>query len=335
MHPLDSELARVAVEREREACAQLVEEPLKSVPPGTGFADSLRAVILSAAAAIRSRSGFAPKPLPSVSFKDGDEERVIFTLPPTDRPELPSVTVFAMPKSGSVLLDGIMRMLCDDVGLTYVSIMQEYFTIGLPPAQMPAETSEIFLPKGYCYGGFRHMPMTFDIPIVSQSRPVLLVRDPRDMLVSHYFSLRDSHPEPGRALKTASVSMSMRDLARTLDIDDYVMGQAAEQFRSFLAQYRTMLCAKHDVKVYRYEDIIYDKPKWVADLVAHFGWTVSPALIDAIAAHFNVIPDDEKTNHHIRQVHPGNYLKKLKPETIERLNDFFAEDMAFFGYQRG
>lgn len=269
--------------------------------------------------------------LPSIVFDDGGQERVLFTLPPTKRPDLPSALVFAMPKSGSVLLDGIMRQLSDHVGVTYVSIMQEYFTIGLPDASMPAETARIFLPQGYCYGGFRYFPRRFEIPILSQTRPVLLVRDPRDMVVSHYYSMRDSHPEPGKVLTTVKANMSMRDLARALDIDEYVK-RAAQTFRTFLTHYRSILCANHDVRIYRYEDVIYEKADWVADIAAHFDWKVSRQKTDWIAAQHDVIPTEEVETQHIRQVHPGNYRKKLKPETIAWLDDFFKDEMAFFGY---
>lgn len=269
--------------------------------------------------------------LPSIVFDDGGQERVLFTLPPTKRPDLPSALVFAMPKSGSVLLDGIMRQLSDHVGVTYVSIMQEYFTIGLPDASMPAETARIFLPQGYCYGGFRYFPRRFEIPILSQTRPVLLVRDPRDMVVSHYYSMRDSHPEPGKVLKTVKANMSMRDLARALDIDEYVK-RAAQTFRTFLTHYRSILCANHDVRIYRYEDVIYEKADWVADIAAHFDWKVPRQKTDWIAAQHDLIPTEEVETQHIRQVHPGNYRKKLKPETIAWLDDFFKDEMAFFGY---
>lgn len=269
--------------------------------------------------------------LPSIVFDDGGQERLLFRLPATKNPGLPSALVFAMPKSGSVLLDGIMRQLSGHVGVTYVSIMQEYFTIGLPDANMPAETATIFLPQGYCYGGFRYFPRRFEIPILGQTRPVLLVRDPRDMVVSHYYSMRDSHPEPGKVLKSVNANMSMRDLARILEIDEYVK-HAAETFRTFLTHYRTILCASNDVRVYRYEDVIYHKADWVADLAAHFDWKVPRQTTDEIAAQHDVIPTEEVQTQHIRQVHPGNYRKKLEPDTIAWLDDYFKDDMAFFGY---
>lgn len=269
--------------------------------------------------------------LPSIVFNDDGKQRVLFTLPPTRRPDRPSALVFAMPKSGSTLLDRIMRRLSRHVGLRYVSVMGTFFKLGVPDKDMPAETSRIFLPHGYCYGGFRYLP-GFDIPILGAARSVLLVRDPRDMLVSHYYSMRESHVEPGRSLKSTSLTLPQRETARSVDIDDYVKGPVAEHFRTCLTRYRTMLCASYDVKLYRYEDVIYDKANWVADLANHFGWEIPRWRTDSIARRFDIIPRHEETAEHIRQVHPGNYRKKLAPETVAWLNGFLREEMEYFGY---
>lgn len=262
-------------------------------------------------------TGSSVAQVPRIVFDDSGDKKLLFELPAPGSANLPSVAVFAMPKAGSVMLDRIMRDLSAHVGLTYVSIMEEFFRIGLPDANMPMETSEIFVETGYCYGGFRYFPRRFEIPILDTARPVLLVRDPRDMLVSHYYSMRESHPEPGRTLSSVSSKMSMRDWARELEIDDYTH-KASETFRRFLTNYRTILCAKYDTKVYRYEDIIYAKTDWVSDLAEHFGWDLPGDLAADIAKKQEIIPKKEAPNQHVRQVHPGNFKSKLRPDTLTR-----------------
>ena len=99
--------------------------------------------------------------------------KTIFTLPPTgSRRTNHSVYAFSLPKAGSVLLDSIMRALSAPVGLTYVSIMGEFFHLGLAEQNVPGETSKIFLDHGYCFGGFRSFPQRFEIPnLATQSNP--------------------------------------------------------------------------------------------------------------------------------------------------------------------
>lgn len=270
-------------------------------------------------------------PLPNIRFDDNGDERIVFTLPRAKQPGLPSVLLFALPKSGSTLLDRMVREVSAEAGLTYVSIMEEFFKLGIPDNLIPPATSEIFLEKGYCYGGFRYLPRAFNIPIMASAKKVLLVRDPRDMLVSHYFSMKSSHPAPGKTLKSTSIKMGMRDLAQELDIDAYVMGAVNRGFINFLTDY-VDVCGKHDFKIYRYEDVIYEKKAWLTDICQYLGWTVSDRVIARTVAKHDQFPSAENESKHIRQVHPGNYKTKLKPETIAALTETFAGPMQVFGY---
>lgn len=268
--------------------------------------------------------------LPSIKISDLGEERTIFTLPPASRPELDSVLAFAVPKSGSVMLDNVMKSLSAHTGLTWVSVMAEFFLLGLPGEKAPAETEKIFLPKGYCYGGFRYLPRQYRIPILGKVKTILLVRDPRDMLVSYYYSMQKSHPDMGRALKSSQSELPHRKLSQRMNIDDFVL-ETKGSFKFWLRDY-VELCNRVEIRIYRYEDLIYRKREWVQDLATFFGWKIDPIVASEIAARNDIFPTTENDSVHVRQVHPGNFKTKLKPETVAALNDSFAEEMSYFGY---
>ncbi len=268
---------------------------------------------------------------PQIHYVDCGVDKVVYTLPKSRREDLPSVLAFAMPKSGSVLLDRMLREVCAELKLSYVSIMEEFFRLGIPDNLFPADTANIFVGQGYCYGGFRYLPKSFEIPIIGEAKKILLVRDPRDMLVSHYFSMLKSHPERGKALQSSEQKMKSRELAQELAIDDYAL-RMAKRFLIFLQHYQH-LCETEQVKVYRYEDVIYRKADWLSDICAFFDWPVAASACATIAARHDVIPSAEDEANHIRQVHPGNYKKKLQPATIEQLDAEFAATMQFFGYE--
>jgi hypothetical protein len=135
---------------------------------------------------------------------------------------------------------------------------------------------EYLLPKGYCYG-FPNLPTEFEILILSRVKSSLLVRDPRDLLVSLYFSSRFSHPVPGQAesaVHDKATGLTGRTSTETMDIDSFAVQYARTYYRGILRGYMA-LAGSSGVRVFRYEDVIYDKIQWARDICGHYGWKVS------------------------------------------------------------
>ena len=267
---------------------------------------------------------------PSVTLFEAGKRTNLFTLPPTKAPDRDSVVIFSMPKSGTILLAGISAALAREQRLTFVSVLGEFYKKGLLSTEIPEEAANIFLPKGYCYGGLATFPESFDIPILGKCRSILIVRDPRDMLVSLYYSVKFSHPAPGAKSGSDSAEMPGRAAAQNADIDTYVISQIAD-FQQRLKRYAAV-ANEPGMRVYRYEDVIYKKREWVGDICQHFGWKVPAIRQIEIADKSDVFPSTENEQSHVRQVHPGNYKAKLKPATIAAIEDAFAAEMDFFGY---
>lgn len=251
--------------------------------------------------------------------------RPVLTLPPATN-DRPSSLVFGMHKGGSSLLNRMVRWMCRIVDQPYVPVMQSFHDGGVPQAEIPGSTSAIFLPTGYCYGGFRQIPREFAIPIVDKVPQVLLVRDPRDMLTSLYFGVQ--RVEGGPADLRAS-----RAAAKQLDIDALALETAGKYLDDF-EDYERALAADR-LLVLRYEDVIYDKAAFARRVADHLGLPVPDERIVPIAAKLDEVPDSDRPDRHVRQVHPGDHKRKLRPETIAALNEHFAAVLDRYGYERG
>lgn len=275
--------------------------------------------------------GMTQEPI-KIRYDDAGTVKTIFTLPPTKSLDTPSVYAFSLPKAGSVLLDNILRAVSEQVGVTYVSLMGDFFKLGLAEKDVPAETSKAFLDNGYCFGGFRAYPKTFEIPNLSTRKSILLVRDPRDMLVSHYFSMRSSHPNPGKILTTSRALLPRRDKALVMSVDEYALDLVSYYGRQ-LDRYIEVLEANSDgFTLFRYEDVIFNKRAWVADICKAFGWELPERSIHKIADKNDIIPRAENEAKHVRQVTPGDGMRKLRPETMEELNAVLEKQLNYFGY---
>ena len=87
------------------------------------------------------------------------------------------------------------------------------------------------------------------------------------------------------------------------------------------------------VRIYRYEDVIFKKREWLADMCAWFGWNVSEKKINAIADKNDILPKAENEAQHIRQATPGDHKRKLRPETIEQLSGAIWQGARLFWVQ--
>ena len=222
----------------------------------------------------------------------------------------------------------MMTDVCRLKDIPIVDIATEIFRRGIQPATLTDDINILWHKQGFAYLGFRTFfsSIKFDF---KQTKNVLLIRDPRDMLVSLYFSLKFSHVEPDKADKKNPVSISRANLA-SIDIDKAVLNMA-HSYKKMFHDYITSLPAD-TTRIYRYEDVIFKKREWLEDILTFLEIHLPPADMARIVARYDIMPDEEDPHKHIRQVTPGNYKKHLQPSTIEKLDIFFAPIRKIFCY---
>ena len=112
--------------------------------------------------------------------------------------------LFGIHKCGSSLLNMIFVDICGILDIPSVAIPELAFEQGIPTETYDnclALNSTIA--DGYCHRGYRHFPLFLkENQLLAQRKKILLVRDPRDAIVSAYFSFAKSHilPESGELL---------------------------------------------------------------------------------------------------------------------------------------
>jgi hypothetical protein len=254
--------------------------------------------------------------------------------------EGPSVLSFSMAKAGSTLLYNILSQLAPTQGLVYFSIEDYLFSRNVSPTNRPGGVGKIIKPTGYCYGGFRQYP-AFAIPILGNVKTTFLVRDPRDMITSLYFSLLSSHRIPagedaaggGKGPASAAEKMlETRAMLNKIDINAFARQAIRTYLRIFEGYVAQGFARRNNVAIYRYEDVIFAKEAWIKDICEWYGWEVDEARQRAIAAMFDERPEEERPLEHIRQVTPGNHRAHFSAATIAAIDDALSEYMRLFGY---
>ena len=190
------------------------------------------------------------------------------------------------------------------------------------------------LHPGNVYGGFRQLPKALvGHPDFDAAPKVLLVRDPRDALVSVYFSNAYSHPIPARreAMSPATDMMEQsRREALASEIDAFVLKRGSVMRRHFLEY--VDLARSPRTAVARYEDYIFKKPDLVRLIVRHFDWTVEESQIQEMMSWADRRPSVEDSTAFVRKVTPGDHREKLRPNTIAALNELLKPALDAFGY---
>ena len=238
-------------------------------------------------------------------------------------------------KSGSTMLNRIVQALARRNGVNAVNIPGTFFRFGFDvPDWSGADLRDVVLP-GNVYVGFRSFPGNIaGYPRFETARKVFMFRDPRDALVSEYYSDAYSHVAPtgdtDASRQHAALFEKRRAEALATPVEDYVlkraraMDQTLRAFGGLLEDPRCLLL--------RYEDYVFQKPRLIHKVLRHFDWTCPPGVIDALLKQVDEVPQTEDPQRFVRRVIPGDHRNKLPPKAIARLNHQLRDALQMFDY---
>lgn len=187
---------------------------------------------------------------------------------------------------------------------------------------------DLFCSRGFVYGPLRG---GFSLAHDPRFSRVIFLRDPRDTLISMYYSMGWTHsipPDPA----WAEVFLTARAQVQRMTIDEFVVDHAQRWLKPVLAGYRDIVAkATGRLAVFRYEDLITRPEATVSSMLdvisggAVGGPTVASALEGETFVRSHTVNDS-----HQRSGAAGQYRKELSALTIARLERIFAEEFDFF-----
>jgi hypothetical protein len=262
-----------------------------------------------------------------IALTSGAEAEYVLREPDS----FPSTYFFSLERAGSSVFWFIVTELLKVAHRSYCEPLSDLFLQGIARSEVDDDALRALLAKpGYAFGMFRSFDIAFQGLDLTQSKKFLLVRDPRDILVSLYFSMAGSHPVYGdRSVKDQL--MTLRSFT-TGSVGEFVRCEVADRMKRRYEQYR-LLCEQDDnVVVFRYEDVIFNKLGWVAEIARHMSISLPSKALRKIARRNDLLPLKEDPSRNVRQVSPGNWRTHLDEETTAHVEQLFAAEMAYFGY---
>lgn len=246
----------------------------------------------------------------------------------------PAFFALGVRKSGSTLLHKIITFLAARNGVNAVDLPGTFFRKGLVVSHWQDLKVDALIQPGNIYTGFRAFPPALaTAPGFQQGLKIYMFRDPRDALVSQYFSDAYSHDIPTEKESVGpgrEIFLKKREAARQTDIEDYVM-KHARALSNTLERYEPLL-ADPNCLVLRYEDYVFQKRRLVHKVLKHFGWTLMPGQVDTLMEMVDQVPQSEDKMKFVRKAVPGDHREKLTPETIKRLNNQLKTVLQTYDY---
>lgn len=236
-------------------------------------------------------------------------------------------------KSGSTMLHRVVNFLSNRNHINVVDVPSTFFRNGFTAQHWQALDLTPLVQPGNCYLGFRSFPETLaQSDIYRDARKIFMFRDPRDALVSEYFSDAYSHAIPKKdvAGEGRELFLKKREEAQGADIDQWVLDKVGG-IRKTLTAYAAALDDPNCL-VLRYEDYVFQKRRMIAKILDHFGWAIEVSRLNKLLAEIDVVPDSEDKSRFVRKVVPGDHIAKLKPETVRRLNKRLEDVMHLYDY---
>lgn len=247
-----------------------------------------------------------------------------------------SIIHFSLNKAATQYVKSILRKASLENGLTPVGLNEFAFDSQLPFLDHLSDDDmqqykHVFRSRGYLYsvfGGFVRSIDNFEDYAV-----ILTIRDPRDILVSDFFSIAYSHAAPGAKSNKQEDFLIKRQRAREMNIDEFVRAEA-DNLLSVYSVYTERLTSYHPrVHVLKYEEMIRDFETWLKKLLEGAELKISDQLRETLRAeNQRLSPNREDKTKHLRKGKSGDYLEKLEKETINFLNVKFAKVLQQFGY---
>ncbi len=176
-------------------------------------------------------------------------------------------------------------------------------------------------PKGFFIGPLRYFA---DFEFLKKYKIVLVLRDPRDVLTSYYYSKLYSHIVINKKFKAE------REYYKNHTIDEFVIEMLPEIKQRYQQFIRYILPLKNCINL-PYELLVTDFQCWLQSLSEFTALNNEKALSKLKSeANFKVKKEDKFSQ--IRNITPGDYKNKLQKKTIRILNESLKEVLETLNY---
>ncbi len=186
----------------------------------------------------------------------------------------------------------------------------------------------LFYKKNEIYGPLR---FPIDFPTRNTFKHIFFLRDPRDVIVSSYYSFGFTHSLPANDKGKKSV-LANREEIQQKGIDQYAIDFADE----LVERYNGFKNLKEncDSFIYlKYDDFTNNTKNFILNLSTYLNVSLTNNEIELLCAEAAPVQKNIQKESHKRSGKSGQYINELKPETIVILNSKFTNTLKYWEFE--
>lgn len=263
------------------------------------------------------------------------QKRVLNKYKPKSNSEIDSFIFFTTHKAASNFTNQILKEVEQisefelyDYGALIGSISEKLNITDQFEEYLNENHKTLFKLNGEIYGPQR-LPLNFTG--INDYKKIFFLRDPRDVLVSAYYSFGYSHVEPDSTSMIDSF-LKKRATIQNQTIDEYVLQEMERWIKPAYMNYKKLRVeSTNDVLYLKYNDYIEDTEGIVNKILTFFGLE-NRDLAKRLAMSANPITRLEEKDQHKRSGKNNQWKTHLKQSTQDELNIKLKDILEFWDF---
>lgn len=242
----------------------------------------------------------------------------------------PSLILLSQPRAGTQVCEKVLATLYEKTGGVSLKTGRFYFHYDASSGRKVSSAAWVkkqIEKSGYFYGSMGPFPSLDELPDVKY---LLMTRDPRDVIISHYYSVKEAHVINSKKMEKEVLRVKGMSLVEYC-FDEYILND----LEKYLDQANMILSSDLDYMYVKYEELI-DKPSEQLSKISSFiGLTSDKAEFSRLVEeNFGAPPepDNEDLLRHRRSGAWGQFREKLPAEVQDMLWSRFGDKMVKVGY---
>ncbi len=200
---------------------------------------------------------------------------------------LPSVMFWTTHKCASTFISKFLKIISEETNFNYFDYAGQIWELGNEikvnnPFSIETDCDFLYRKHGEIYGPMR---TPFEFYLRKDLNNIFFLRDPRDLIISKYYSIAYSHPIPSND-KVKEEFLKKREHAKSININDFFIEQIDNWILPHYMKYKDMRENSKYSSFHKYEDL-KDKPKKIfLEITNNMNVKISEKSLDKLILEF-------------------------------------------------